>query len=187
MDTKTLCLGALLLGDKTGYDIKKRFEESFGFFLDVAPSGIYRALNDLETAGDVEASLVQQTGRPNKKMFKPTPAGVAAFDRALAQTPARHRVHSELLFLLMFAERVSPAKIEDALNHHTGELTALIDQTDAWLKEEGGSAPPGLRFVARFGLDIMRAELESLERRRSDLERAPPEAQHANPDLEPVA
>lgn len=164
MDTKTLCLGALLLGDETGYDIKKRFEESFGYFLDVAPSGIYRALNDLEANGSVDVTHVHQTGRPNKKVYAPTADGIAAFEQALLDTPARHRVRSELLFLLMFADRVPQSKIDDALSVHLGEMDALIAETDTWLTEEGQQAPPGLQFVAKFGLDMMRAHRASFDR-----------------------
>ena len=169
MDTKTLCLGALLLGDETGYDIKKRFEESFGFFLDVAPSGIYRALSELEAGGGVDVNHVQQTGRPNKKVYTPTADGIAAFEAALLATPARHRVRSELLFLLMFADRVPASKIDSALSDHLGEMDALITQTDQWLAEDGQQAPAGLQFVARFGLDMMRAHRSSFDRHKKCL------------------
>lgn len=183
MDTKTLCLGALLLGDQTGYDIKKRFEESFGFFLDVAPSGIYRALGDLEATGSVDASHVQQTGRPNKKVYTPTADGIAAFEQALLATPARHRVRSELLFLLMFADRVPQSKIDTALSDHLGEMEALMTQTDQWLAEEGQQAPAGLQFVAKFGLDMMRAHCASFDRHAKDLKPADAAARTPEPTL----
>lgn len=183
MDTKTLCLGALLLGDETGYDIKKRFEESFGYFLDVAPSGIYRALNDLEMTGSVNVTHVHQTGRPNKKVYTTTPNGIAAFEQALLETPARHRVRSELLFLLMFADRVPQWKIDDALSVHLGEMEALITETDEWLAGEGQQAPPGLQFVARFGLDMMRAHHASFERHADCLKETASAAPAAEPAL----
>ena len=43
MDAKTMCLGALMLGDATGYDIRKRVEETFSHFLDVSLGAIYPA------------------------------------------------------------------------------------------------------------------------------------------------
>jgi len=44
MDTKTLCLGVLTLGDASGYDVRKQLTETFSHFMEISPSGIYPAL-----------------------------------------------------------------------------------------------------------------------------------------------
>lgn len=166
METKTLCLGALCLGDETGYDIKKRFEEGFGHFLDVAPSGIYRALSELEASGSVVAERVVQEGRPNKKVYRMTEQGRNEFVGAMIASPARHRVRSEFLFVMIFAHMLPRSVIDGAIERQLAELDALIDHTEGCLLEAGPDAPPGGLFVAHHGLDILRAQRDSLLRNR---------------------
>jgi PadR family transcriptional regulator AphA len=167
METKTLCLGALCLGDETGYDIKKRFEEGFGHFLDVAPSGIYRALSELEASGSVVAERVVQEGRPNKKVYRLTEQGRSEFVAAMIASPARHRVRSEFLFVMIFAHMLPRAVIEAAIDRQLGEIDALIAHAESCLMDIGCDAPPGGRFVASHGLDMLRAQRESLLRNRA--------------------
>ncbi|MEQ8697231.1 MAG: PadR family transcriptional regulator [Bauldia litoralis] len=166
METKTLCLGALCLGDETGYDIKKRFEEGFGHFLDVAPSGIYRALSDLEASGSVVAERVVQDGRPNKKVYRITEQGRDELVAAMIASPARHRVRSEFLFVMIFAQMLPRAVIDGAIDRQLEEIDALIAHAESCLEEAGPDAPPGGLFVASHGLAILRAQRESLVRNR---------------------
>lgn len=167
METRTLCLGALYLGDETGYDIKKRFEEGFGHFLDVAPSGIYRALSELEASGSVVAERVVQEDRPNKKVYRVTEQGRNEFVAAMIASPARHRVRSEFLFVMIFAHMLPRAVIDAAIDRQVAELDALIEKTEACLAEVCADTPPGGIFVANHGLDILRAQRESLLRNRA--------------------
>lgn len=166
METKTLCLGALCLGDETGYDIKKRFEEGFGHFLDVAPSGIYRALSELEASGSVVAERVVQEGRPNKKVYGLTEQGRNEFVAAMIASPARHRVRSEFLFVMIFAQMLPRSVIDGAIDRQLEEIDALIDHAEGCLAEAGPDAPPGGLFVANHGLAILQAQRESLLRHR---------------------
>ena len=54
MDVKTLCLGVLTEGDKTGYEIKRCFEEAFSHFFGAGFGSIYPALADLSRRGLVK-------------------------------------------------------------------------------------------------------------------------------------
>lgn len=172
MDTKTLCLGALSMGDQTGYDIKKTFENSFGFFLDVSPSGIYRALSELEQEGAITVEHVVQQGRPNKKIFELTEAGREQLVAAILKSQARHRVHSEFLFALLLADLLPPDHVNRILDDHAAEMQGLIPSTEKWLEEEGQGAPAGMQFVARFALDMLKQHLAALKRHRPVLSEA---------------
>lgn len=172
MDTRTLCLGAISMGDQTGYEIKKRFEESFSFFLDVSTSGIYRALGDLEADGAITTEPIVQQGRPNKKSLTLTDVGQKQLVAAMLATPARHRVRSDLLFSLLFAHLLPEEHIEEMLDRHIEEMQAMVPITQAWLAEFGDNAPAGTRLVARFALDMIDAHLTSLERHRPLLQGA---------------
>lgn len=176
MDTKTLCLGALSMGDETGYDIKKRFEDSFAYFLEASPSGIYRALGELEAEGAVETEYVVQTGRPNKKKLSLTETGRERLASAAIASPARHRVRSEFLFVLLMAHLLPPEHVSSLLDRHVEEMAGLSQETEAWLEEIGDDAPAGMRFVGQFGLDMLKAHMNAIERHRALLESSPPAA-----------
>jgi hypothetical protein len=51
MDVKTLCLGVLTEGNKSGYEIKRCFEEAFSHFFVAGFGSIYPALAELSRAG----------------------------------------------------------------------------------------------------------------------------------------
>jgi len=54
MDVKTLCLGVLSLGDASGYEIRKMFEEGpFAHFHHASFGSIYPALSPLLDAEQV--------------------------------------------------------------------------------------------------------------------------------------
>ena len=84
MDSKTLCLGALMLGDASGYEIKKLFEEGpFSYFHQTSLGSIYPALGTLMEEGLVTCDERAQEGRPDKKVYSLTDAGRAAFKKAM--------------------------------------------------------------------------------------------------------
>ena len=78
MDVKTLCLGVLTEGDKTGYEIKQRFEEAFSHFFGAGFGSIYPALAELSRQGLVTCQSVEQDKRPDKKVYSLTAAGQSA-------------------------------------------------------------------------------------------------------------
>lgn len=159
MDTKTLCLGVLTLGPASGYDIRRRFEDTFGHFMDVAPSAVYPALKELHRERLVSCEPVAQEGRPNKKVYGLTDAGKRAFAAALADTRPRHRVRSELILLLYFATMLSPGQLGTVFESRLTELRGWIALTEDWLESKAGrEADVGQTFVARYALSVMTAE-----------------------------
>ena len=161
MDTKTLCLAALSMGDASGYEIKKMFEEGpFSHFYDAGYGSIYPALNGLLGAGHVTCEEMPQEGRPAKKVYSLTPAGKTALCEALHTRPAPDRVRSDSLVMLYFAELLTSAHrdevLEEYLEHHKARLETLheMDLTDA---------DEGRRFVHGLGVALYGAAVEYLE------------------------
>lgn len=104
MDVKTVCLGVLSLGDATGYEIKKHFEDGpFSHFYDAGYGSIYPALNNLLERGLVSCAAHTQDGRPAKKVYSLTQTGETALRDALHQPPQRDKVRSDALVMLFFA------------------------------------------------------------------------------------
>ncbi len=170
MDTKTLCLGVLTLGNASGYDIRKQLTETFGHFMEIAPSGVYPALKELEQRGHVTSERVLQADRPNKRIFTITPEGLAAFEAGLSESPGRHKVRSEMLALMFFAEHVPSAHLLEILTGRAEELESWVGVTEDWLKGDGRRAgTPGQQFISRYALAVMQAEIDFLRRELPDL------------------
>src|SRR3954468_9538300 len=160
MDTKTLCLAVLSMGDASGYEIRKRVEEVFSRFMDIAPSGIYAALKLLDQEGLVSAKVVLQEGRPNKTVYTLLEPGREALVASLRASEGRHKIRSELVTLLMFADLLPAEKLRDVLAHRMAEL----EQIKAEMEASAGARRPGHRFLVRMGLELASAELTFLRK-----------------------
>jgi PadR family transcriptional regulator, regulatory protein AphA len=158
LDTKTLCLAVLSMGDASGYEIKKRVEEVFSRFMDVAPSGIYAALKHLDQDGLVSARVVPQEGRPNKTVYTLLGTGREALAASLRASEGRHRIRAELVTLLMFADLLPSEKLRAVLANRIAEL----EQVKAEMAASGGVHHPGHRFLVRMGSVLLDAELAFL-------------------------
>ena len=75
-------LGLLATRPMSGYDLKGTFDQSVSYVWNASGSQIYSALRELERNGYVQAELVVQESRPNKKIYSITPAGLEALERA---------------------------------------------------------------------------------------------------------
>jgi len=163
MDVKTLCLGLLTFGAASGYDLKKRFEESFRFFYAAGYGSIYPALAYLADTELVTCEEIVQDGRPDRKLYRITDAGRQEFMGALAKTCPGHKMRSEFLSMMFFAHLMTDDQIRQLLNHRAQELRELIAELDGADKAEHEEQPSGVKFVRGFGETIARAALEYLE------------------------
>lgn len=163
MDTKTLCLGILTHGKASGYDIRKQLEEVFSNFMEVSASGVYPALKALEQHGYVSVERVLQDDRPNKKVYTITESGRQAFVDSLAASSGRHKVRSEMLALMFFAEHVPTAHLADVLTGRLKLLETWTELTSGWLAgDESEKGTPGQNFISRYALAVMKAEIAFL-------------------------
>lgn len=167
MDVRTVCLGVLTLGDATGYEIRKAFEDGpFQYFTDAGFGSIYPALNRLHREGFVTCEQKAQDGRPDKKVYSITEDGRAAFADALQGQPGPDKIRSDLLFALFF-EHLLPRKL----------VAEAIDERIAWYRGriahmescDAGGLGAGPAFVNGFGRAIYGAALAYLERHRDEL------------------
>ena len=164
MDVKTLCLGVLTLGEASGYEIKKAFEDGpFAHFHAAGFGSIYPALNSLSAEGLVTGSEETQTGRPAKKVYAITPAGMAAFQEALSKAPSGDTVRSECLFMLFFGHLLEEEQRRRVFEQYLGTFSERVSR----MKEiDLSTLPSDRRFVCGFGLAIYRAAIEYMENNR---------------------
>lgn len=168
MDAKTLCLGALMHDDASGYEIRKLFEDGpFSAIHDVSFGSIYPALTALLEREWVTCCVAEQDGRPDKKVYSITPAGRTAFLDAISKPPAPDKMRSEMLFILSFGDHLPRAHVLGLIDSY------IVDYEDrlAAMKvcENGTELAPVSRFVHDFGQTMYETAVRYLRDRRADL------------------
>lgn len=164
MDTKTLCLGILTLGSASGYDIRKQLDETFSHFMDVSSSAVYPALKSLHKSAFVTFEKVAQESAPDKKVYTITEKGESVFNEALSVLSPRHRIRSEFLLLLFYADNLSPHRLQEIIETRISDLNHWKRYTNQWLKSEKcGQASTGQKFISDYAVNVMTAEIAYLE------------------------
>jgi len=76
MSLEFAILGFLHYHPYSGYDLKKAFDASVRHFWPADQSQIYRTLGRLTEQGLAEMEVIEQTERPDRKVYHITQAGV---------------------------------------------------------------------------------------------------------------
>jgi DNA-binding PadR family transcriptional regulator len=119
-------LAALLEGEASGYQLAKRFDVSVANFWSATPQQLYRELDRLETDGLVDARLVRQQRRPDKRVFTLTDAGRTELHRFTGEPAKPVAMRDELLVKLQAVD------VGDA-HAVAKELMARLDRARAKL------------------------------------------------------
>lgn len=102
----------------SGYDLAKRFDGSVGFFWNATHQQIYRELTKLEEQSQIEAQLIEQEHRPDKKIYTLTEKGEELL-RSWIETPSTvSPIKDDLLVKIFAGSIVSPQTIVAELKHH---------------------------------------------------------------------
>jgi PadR family transcriptional regulator AphA len=169
MDVKTLCLGLLSINEACGYDLKKEFESIFKHFYSAGYGSIYPALADLAENGLVSCREIPQDGKPDRKTYSITESGRKAFDDALRNTNPQHKMRSEFLAMLYFADLMEADHLRTLMDDRVKELREAVLHIDRIEKERGPDTSVGAQFVAGFGLAIAQAAADYIESNREML------------------
>ncbi|RVX47956.1 PadR family transcriptional regulator [Nonomuraea polychroma] len=125
-------LAALLDGEYSGYQLTKIFDVGVSNFWYAAPQQLYVELTRLEADGLVSGREVVQQGRPNKRVFKVTDAGVEEL-ASFAAAPAKPLLIREDLAVKVHAVDVlDPAPVIAQLQERAEQAAvklAFFEQT----------------------------------------------------------
>ncbi len=170
MDAKTLCLGSLMVGDATGYEIRKMFEDgAFSCFHQIGYGSIYPALSRLQADGLATVTEHDQDGRPGKKVYAITEAGRRAFAEALQGPPGADSFRSDTLFILAFGDLLPLERRSALLDAYSAiHATLLRELEEEPIDEE--QCTPGHLFVRNYGLTIYKAIVKYIADNRHLLE-----------------
>ena len=104
MSLRDAVLAALLEGESSGYDLAKGFDASVANFWMATPQQLYRELDRLAEQGLIQARVVHQERRPNKRLFSLTDAGRHAIQEFTAKAPKPSVIRDELLVKIQAAD-----------------------------------------------------------------------------------
>ena len=101
IDIKFPVLGFLMDAQLTGYDLKRRFQDSVGFFYRVSDGSLYPALKKL--ARDKLVTMrTERNGKRARKVYAITPIGRQHFLKMLAEPSPPVFVHDEAQVKIYF-------------------------------------------------------------------------------------
>jgi DNA-binding PadR family transcriptional regulator len=176
-------LGFLEYRPMSGYDLKKYFDQSVAHFWSATQSHIYKALEELEGAGQVEANLIVQEGKPNRKLYRITPAGQAELARWLKTPLPVEPVRQAWLIQVFFAHSLRNEDLVELFEARLAQIEARLEgyrqQAQAALERNAAQAgQPRLRALWQItldnGIDYYEFELGWLRKTLARLRSLPP-------------
>ena len=165
MTTKeAVVLGLLSEGERSGYDLLKRAEGSVAYMWSPAKSHLYAVLPRLVDAGLARRRDVHQRHRPDKQLYRLTPAGRAAVRAWIEDAPPK--TWDELMLKVFFAGLASRAAVVRQLRDFGDEQRRLLAEYE--------TIKPKTRFGAltlRYGFLLMPARLAWVDEAIEELSR----------------
>jgi DNA-binding PadR family transcriptional regulator len=123
-------LAALLEGEASGYELSKRFDVSVANFWSTTPQQLYRELERLETAGFLDARVVEQQRRPNKRVFTLTDAGRDELYAFTTQPARPMAMRDDLLVKLQALDAGDPDAVMAAFAERLEQARAKVNLYD---------------------------------------------------------
>ena len=131
-----------LLNDRpmAGYDLKKIFDDTIGFFWAAQMSQIYRELNKLEEKGLVKSEVEAQEKRPDRKVYHLTKEGKETFLNWLNRFPGQLSEISRSRFLMriFFSSRIKLDELAFQIKRYKKEKEEqlrYLNKVEQWIKD----------------------------------------------------
>ncbi|OBI04459.1 PadR family transcriptional regulator [Mycobacterium scrofulaceum] len=128
MSLRDAVLAALLEGESSGYDLAKDFDASVANFWMATPQQLYRELDRLAEQGLIEARVVQQERRPNKRLFALTDAGHDAIREFTGRAPKPSAIRDELLIKVQAADAGDTRAVRESIVERLQWATAKLQR-----------------------------------------------------------
>lgn len=121
-------LGFLNYRPMTGYDLKKIFDTSVRHFWPAKQSQIYRTLASMAESGWVTMEVVEQTDRPDRKVYSITAAGREELRRWLITPMPFGENRSAPLVQVFFAGQLADEEIIAIFEHAAAQIRTGLEQ-----------------------------------------------------------
>ena len=167
MSIKYAILGILAERDLHGYDLKSSFDEKVGDFWSLNYGQIYSTLDRLEKDGLVTHDREAQEKRPDRKIFRITPAGRQELTQWLATPVTRIRaLRDEFFIKLVFMVKSDPAPVLALIDKqktlHLKQLNRLTQRKLAAKKGAAGNGALVSELLIDAGLFHTEADIRWL-------------------------
>ena len=161
-------LALLAGGPAHGYELRSAMQERCGALLPPMNAGqVYNTLGRLESAGLVAGEEVPQAGRPDRRVYRLTPAGRAELEAWVARPVPSTRFGDEFFFKLAFAGLGGLADPEALIEERRADCLQALRDTDA-VARSGDPGSPAALLAERAAVHL-EAELRWLETCRERL------------------
>ncbi|MDT4938872.1 MAG: hypothetical protein QOG80_2543 [Pseudonocardiales bacterium] len=150
----------------SGYDLARRFDRSIGYFWTATHQQVYKVLGRMEVDGWVVARVVEQDGRPDKKLYELTDGGRAELRGWLARPAEPEVTRSELAVKIRGA---SGGDLRAVLREVRRHRDLHAERLDTYLVNEKHEFPDPSRLrgrrlhqylVLRGGMSYERGSIE---------------------------
>lgn len=151
--TRFAILGMLMSGPRSGYDLKKDFEEQISHFWNESLGQIYPTLRRLYDEKLVSVRITRRAGRPERKVYRITKRGEEVFREWLRQPAQPIRWRNELLLKVFFGTELEPADVlchVEQLEAAQAEVQALYEHLAEEIERR--DATPKRRMYWRLAL-----------------------------------
>jgi DNA-binding PadR family transcriptional regulator len=128
MSLRDAVLAALLEGESSGYDLAKDFDASVANFWMATPQQLYRELDRLAGQGLIQARMVEQERRPNKRMFSLTEAGHDAIREFTARPPKPSAIRDDLMIKVQAFDVGDAAVVGDLIAERRNRAEAKVER-----------------------------------------------------------
>lgn len=130
MSVKHALLGILAEQPRHGYEIKRTFDEKMGDFWSLNYGQIYTTLDRLQVDGLVEHDSIEQTDKPDKKVYRLTASGKEALNQWRAE-PIKSEpraLRDELFVKILFMDPEQPEIILNLIRQQQSVYMAHMMQ-----------------------------------------------------------
>jgi DNA-binding PadR family transcriptional regulator len=149
-------LGFVAIQPMTGYELGKTFSTTAAHFWPADQSQLYRTLHRAEAGGLVESNTVEQTTRPDRRLYTLLKPGREALDAWLASPLEPDSSREPFLLRLFFAASLGTAGVIELLNQRRSAAIELLTTLDAL-----ASSAPQKPSKTTLAIQLQYATLES--------------------------
>ena len=121
-------LGLINYQPSTGYDLKNKFQKSIHFFWNAALPHIYRSLKQMEKEKWIASNIEQQSGKPNRKVYRITGKGKKELLHWLNEPPEELELRHSMLVKVFFGRQLPPERFADYLKNWREYNVNLLKQ-----------------------------------------------------------
>jgi DNA-binding PadR family transcriptional regulator len=121
-------LGLINYRPATGYELKATFDKSIHFFWNAPLPQIYRTLTQMEKRGWLTLTVKHQDGKPSRKVYQITKAGLEEFKRWLTEPPEMPETRNAMLIKIFFGNYMKPSQFAAHLRAWREEHANLLER-----------------------------------------------------------